>query len=629
MMAPWQSFVVQYGRGVRAHLLAAVLAQPASEIQAFRRTVSTRPAKARTFTDLFQLWHGRAPVDADWPAPRRAGGAGYEWLGPELALLASMVGQRSTPEIARILTTRLRRLTGDPTAERDVNAVYMAQQRTGLQSADVLGGLTVAAASREVGCSSVLYNAIRKGELRAQKTGRYLVIARADLDAWKHQRGTVPPGMVRLASLKGPLGFKSDKLAEFAKAGRIPGAVQLNPFGTRERGTMFGTWYIPRALAAKLLRDRKAGKPMPWWGTADVSNLRVTYRLWQTRRHPARCASCRHIWGPAGAPTTFDDYIRRYPPLTHGAKRHLTIVYSDGLRLAEVAAAAHVGIETVQRAVRAGALRASRVGRALRVTRTDVSRWIARKCPTGGNVKSWVSLSTARAFYGFSTAELQRHIAAGRIRARIGTDGDQRGRQLVLRQQCRELRDELGYTPAQAAARLKIPVGRFLELAKGSGWRASTRVHRETINVVAKRLASRPGLTIAEAARALGVSRTWVEREIALGTARALQGKWSDRRYIPPPQMAHLRAAAAKGGTVRVVWTSEWMLLSDAALLAGVSPSMILRWTRQGAIKSRPKADTLRYHRRSVQARARLYWTHEVRFHRAQPPAWLAQERAA
>ena len=35
----------------------------------------------------------------------------------------------------------------------------------------------------------------------------------------------------------------------------------------------------------------------------------------------ATCATCAAIWGEAGPPADFEDYVARYPALAHGAKR--------------------------------------------------------------------------------------------------------------------------------------------------------------------------------------------------------------------------------------------------------------------------------------------------------------------
>ena len=123
-----------------------------------------------------------------------------------------------------------------------------------------------------------------------------------------------------LTSIKKALSIRSDKLSEFARAGHIPTAKRCNPYGTKGPSTQFGTWWIDKKVAAKLVADRRAGRPMPWHGKPNPDNLRVTFKLWQKRKHPASCKTCAAIWGKKGAPRTFDDYALRYPPLAHGAK---------------------------------------------------------------------------------------------------------------------------------------------------------------------------------------------------------------------------------------------------------------------------------------------------------------------
>lgn len=627
----WEQFVLEAGPGTRVADLAHVVGQPQAAVRKLRLSGAiARTGSTQTFHELFQRWHGRAPIDADWPVPVRSPKGRYAWLAPELALVASLVGRMGTAEIARVLTERLRRLTGDPRAERTVAAVQIATNRAGLEFTDVVGGLTVAQAARKIGVSSILYNEIAYGRLKAHKVGRLLVIPHEEFARWQAGRVMVPKGYVRLTSIKQPLGFRSDKLAEFAKQGRIPGAIRCNPYGTRERGTIFGTWYIPAALAKKLVADRRAGRPMPWWGTVDQHNLKVTFRLWQKRKHPARCQTCAGIWGPAGAPTTFEDYAERYPPIAHGAKRHLTLQWSDGITVRALAAEAKVTEAHVKTAIANGVLRCTRVGRSPYVSRADATRWLHRRCPTGGNEKSWVTFASAKRYYGFTRAELESHIAAGRLASRVGTVGDQNGVVLVSRQQCRELRDALGYSMAAAARRLRITVARLQTMLRGTGWREGSGVHAETINTIRKRLDSAPGITIAAAAKRFKRSRAWVEREISLGTARVLRGRWRrGRRYLSRPQLKRLEAAAAAGGTQVARTSKAWLLLSDAALLAGVSVGQIQKWARQGEIRTRLWQRTHRYHERSVKARARKYWTNEVRFRRKVLPTWLDRERAA
>lgn len=621
---PWQRFVLDHGRHVRGHLLAAIVGQPESDIEAFRDRTSCRRGALTGFAELFALFNGRPPVEADWPTPRKGGGGGYEWLGNELALLASLVGRMSSTEISAVLTTRLQQITGDPAAIRNRQSVQLAINRTGLMATDVVGGLTVKEAGKEAGGVWLIYQAISGGHLQVRKVGRLLVIPHAEFARWKAARQFVPPGYVRLASLKYALGFKSDKLSEFARAGRVPQAIQCTGMGTQ------GCWYIPKKYAAQLIADRRAGRPMPWWGTADSSNLKVTFTLWQKRQHPARCEDCRHIWGPAGPPTSFEDYVVRYVPLTHGAKRHLTRIWSDGLTIAQVAVTAHVTKERVIAAIDAGVLRATRVGRSRYITQTDATRWVHRKCPTGGSEKSWLALPTARALYGFSIAELEQHIAAKRLTLRIGDFGGQIGMRLVSGQQCRELRDTLGYPLAIAAQRLKITVEELTPLLATTGWRPSDQIHAETIATIKKRLRSAPGISIAAAAAHVQRTPEWVEAQIHNGTVRVLTGKWdADRRYISKPMLRRLEQAAAGLRQPPRQWAEEWVLLSDGAQLAGVSPATLLRWAAAGEVTVHTGEVRHRYHRTTIEMRARRYWNGEVRFHRKAVPAWLAQEAHA
>lgn len=159
-LLPWQRFVLSEGLGARVRDLAQVLGQPAQAIQQLRSAgASIRPAatsapgrgrSAGRFAELFALWHGRPPKDHEWPLPAlRAKADDYEWLPPELTLLASLVGVLGPTEIAQMLTQRLRQVTGDATAKRSRVSVLNQIARLGLQTSDVLGGVTASAAERE------------------------------------------------------------------------------------------------------------------------------------------------------------------------------------------------------------------------------------------------------------------------------------------------------------------------------------------------------------------------------------------------------------------------------------------------------------------------------------------------
>lgn len=626
----WEAFVIANGWRARDTWLAHVLDQPVREIRTLRNRGVCRPLPKRLdFGELFTRWHGRPPRDDEWPAPTIDGGKGtYQWLKPELALLASLIGRMGPLEIAEVLTTRLRQVTGDLKASRSYRSVIVRQHRLGLRCDDVVGGVTVSAAAKTVGCRSILDYQIRTGKLQAARVGRYLVIPHAEFERWKGTRVYPPRGFIKLAKLRKALGIRSDKLSEWARLGYVPSAIRCNPCGTGEKNTQFGTWYVDPKVARKLLADRRAGRPMPWWGQPEPGNLRITWRLLQRRRHPASCQTCRDIWGPAGAPTAFDDYTRRYPPLAHGAKRHLTRPYHRGLTRTQLAHEANVSVTQVQRAIANGVLRATRVGVCDYITRTDATRWKARRRPTGDSPKAWIAFTTAHSHYSFTAAELRGHIATGRLRHRVGTDGPQRGVEFVLRQQCRELRDELGFSQAEAARRAGVSVARLQTLLKGLEWRPAPRISRAAVEAVIKRTQSHCGITIRQAAHALHTSVAWVKAEIIGGTVRPLRTKWDKQRlYISAPMFRRLERARRQPKP-RQRWTKEWLLVGPATQLAGVSLATLGRWADRGEIKARPSAIGRRYHRRSIMTRARRYWISEVRYKRATPPAWL-QETAA
>lgn len=313
----WQSFVLEHGRQVPGHYLAAIVGQPETAINRFRSTRRMAQRSAvKGFHALFALYHGRPPQDAEWPRPHCAANGAYEWLGPELALLASLVGRVSTDEICRVLTGRLRSVTGDPTAARNRTAVLIRQQKIGLQSSDV-PGITVQEAVRQSGISDpAVRRAIRDGELVTTRVGRLLVIDQASFDAWRTTQ-RIPDGHVPLSDLRGPLAFSSDsKLPEYAQLGYIPGAVRIG----RGRG---GRWYLPASISQQILADARAGRPLPWHGKTLPCNLKAAWRRWQARRH-RQCAECRRIWGASGPPRDQAAFSRRYAELTQGDKRHLT-----------------------------------------------------------------------------------------------------------------------------------------------------------------------------------------------------------------------------------------------------------------------------------------------------------------
>jgi hypothetical protein len=621
-----QRFVLEHGRGSRLRDLARVLDLSDDEVARLRavgpaagRASEARGQSGYGFSELFALWHGRDPQDDEWPVPLLHERRGtYEWQQPEVALLATLVGQLGPQEIADVLTARLQRITGDPHGKRDRAAVQNQIARLGLQSSDVVGGITAAEAGRELGSAQIVYQALRQGKLVPRRVGRYIVISH---EAWA--------GYVQLSTLKGPLGIASDKLSEFARMGYVPQAQRVNTFGVHStRTTQFGTWYVPQAVAEQLLHDRRAGRAMPWHGKPIMDNLKGTWRLFDERRHPASCETCREIWGLGGAPATFDAYIVRYPGLMHGAKRHLTRPWSPGLTIAEVAAQARCSDAGVRRAIKTGALEARKDGRTTYVTRTNATRWIARKCPTGQGDRSWISLESAAHQYLISNEEAQRLIENGQLVSKVGHAGGKGGTIYVQRQQCVQLREREGFTEQQAAARVHLSVDSLRKLLAGVNWRHSADglIPLVTLQAIVKRVQSRQGHTPDEAATELSVAVDWIRARIDDGTITVKHASWDDRLYITAPMLERLRRALSRPEPTAPRQGCR-LRLSAAAGLAGVSTSTVIRWADAALIGREREPSGWSYIEQDIRAQARVYWTN-ARWTRDKRPAWLVEEKA-
>lgn len=628
-MKDWQEFVIAYGARARADHLAAVLGRSKREIEALRaRSVCATLPTPNGFAQLFALWNGRAPTDAEWPMPKRNVNGGWEWLLPESTLLASLVGRMGPAQIAKVLTERLRKLTGDPSASRSRACILNQMSAIGLQTYDVLGGITVRDAGAEIGSTAIVYRAIEAKHLKPFRVGRLWVIPHDQWSQWKAKRVLPPPGYVPLASLRKPLSFSGDKLAEMANMGYVPTAIRCNPFGGNVRSTKFGTWWIDAKVGRKLVADRRAGRPMPWFGKPNDGNLRKTWSLWKQRKHPADCQACCDIWGSAGAPSTYEDYRARYPELPHGAKRHLTRPWTPGLKVREVAGHCGCSVSTVRRAIDTGLLRATARKGVAYVTKTDATRWKARRCPVGDGRGSWVSLAVARRQYGFTSGELSQFIAEGKLFSKEGHAGATRGITYVVRQQCVQLREDLGFSVADAARHLGITVSRLEVILRELEWRQAPRIPSIVIDAARKRLESRCGSSIEEAARAVGKPVLWVREQIQNGTVRVRRAKWDRRRvYLSDPMLERLRAAAKKP-TRQIRWTNEWMRLSEAATHAGVSATTMHAWGIEQTVRRRQSTTGWRYHRRSIERQAKRYWE-SARFRRRRLPAWLQLSTAS
>lgn len=627
--ADWEQFVFQHGWRALLSDLSAVLGQSEDDVDFVRRLgICERLPNPKGFAELFALWHGRPPEDADWPAPRMSRAGVYAWQAPELALLATLVGTIGPEEIAQVLTARLIQLTGDQTAERSKKAVIQRTVRIGLLSNDFVGGLTTTQAAKDIGSSAIVNQAIAKGQLRVERVGRYWKIPHAVWQEWKSKRVFPPKGYVQLSTIKADLAIKSDKLSEFARAGLIPTAVRCNPYGSGVRSTQFGTWFIDPKVAKQMLVDRRAGRPMPWHAKPNIDNLKITYKLWCSRKHPAGCTTCADIWGEKGVPKTFDAYQEQYPPLAHGAKRHLTRPWDPGMTLKELAAFTGRSLHFVRRAVSNGMVEVTLQGRTQYVSKTNASRWKARKCPTGDSEKSWIALGTAETLYLFTQRELRKFIESGELLSRIGADGPQRGVEYVSRHQCGQLREKIGFTEEQAAARVGVTVERFRTLIEGVNWRKAQGIPLVTVQAVIKRLESREGYTVEDAAVELETTEQWVHERIQDGTIRVTRAKWDRRRlYISKLMLERLRSALTAPKREKPLG-KEWLSLSQGAGEAGVCTTTLIRWAEDGALARRQSNLGWRYHREAVRAHARIYWQ-SVRFHRATPPEWLQAELKA
>lgn len=440
----WQAFVIAHGWRARGDHLAAVVGQSEAAIARVRLAGCTRLAQPKAFGELFALWHGRSPREDEWPAPRRIGG-GYEWLAPELALLARLVGTTDKATIARALTDRLRTVTGDPTAARGLNHVQIRTNKIGLQlGTDITGGLTTRAAAMQAGGLARVNTAIATGHLRTFRLGKRHVIPRAEFDRWLSGRGVPPAGWVRLASLCEPLGISSDsKLPEYASLGHIPDVVKVAGIGT-----MRGVWYIAPERARQILDDARAGRPLPWHGKPLPGNQLAMWNKWQRRKHRG-CRRCSEIWRGA-APKTFEAFCARYAELSIGEKRHLTNQglrrkttwrpwgtsrghRSAGLTVAQAARALQQPPKWIRSLIRGGLfetggiLRDALGGEAVRITPVGMAmlRGVAdgQAAAAARGAGDWMGVHEAALFAGVCITTVHRWRAIGDVRTRRGPRG--------------------------------------------------------------------------------------------------------------------------------------------------------------------------------------------------------------
>jgi hypothetical protein len=576
---------------------------------------------------LFSLWNGRSPDDDEWPKPRLSPKDGfYVWQEPEIALLGSLVGRLSLNQIAGVLTKRLRKLTGDQKAERNVQAVQVRLTRLGMQTRHVLGGITVADAGREVGSVALVQNLITTGVVKTVRVGRLHVIPHETWAAWKASRESVPAGYVALSTIRVPLGVKSDKLSEFARMGYVPSAIQIKPLGSGRDAAVFGRWYLPAEAAEKLLADRRAGRAMPWHSKALETNLRKSFARWSERKHPPSCPECSKIWGQSGAPRSFDDFSARYVPLSHGAKRHLTRPWSPGLKIQEVADKHGCLPTRVSAAIKAGYLAANKHGRSWFVSQTDATVWASRGFQVADDQQRKISFAGATKLFGFSAKDLRGFVRDGTLNSWIGEAGAMRGIRYLDRGQVGRLREKVGFTDGQAAARLDVPVATLRLMAKGMARRKDGRLSAAHVrDLLAMKNADR-GLTIEEAARKLRRSPEWVDRRVAEGAVRLCRPRWDG----DPPTLSKVmveRLSALRGNLDKPEEPPKgWLRVGSAAQVAGVTQTTINRWGEDGLVERRHVKSSWYYKPSSVRAQARSYWKTTRRFVDLKP-AWIVDGR--
>lgn len=623
-MPDWQRFVLQYGWRAKVGFLAAVLGQSVEDVAGVRRRGPlARLKSSKGFAELFSLWHGRSPNENDWPVPALEGGAGYAWHGPEVALLGSLVGRLGPAEIAATLTRRLRKITGDRRATRSKVAVVSRMHIMGLVTSDLLGGISTTQAAKEIGSYAVVYQAIAKGHLRARRVGNRLLIPFEAWKEWKANRTLPPKDSVKLSSLKIPLGIRSDHLSEFARAGCIPGAVQVTSCLREGKSTAFGTWYIGKEAARKLVADRRAGRPMPWYGMPTDANLQQTYGRWLKRRHPKSCKACRGIWGKRGAPRSFQEYTRRYPILARTLKIHLTKPWSPGLTPDQLAKSARKPRAYVLKAIKSGALKALRSDGRLYVTKNAAWRWKAAGCPVRAHIKTWISLETARRQHHFTYKQLREFIRRRELRTMVCKYGPKYGELMVSRAQCARLRKKLGYGEALAARLVGISPAKLRSLSSLFGHPSGRPLSPEMMYKLKASMNRKDGWTLDEAAALVRKPLAWVQARRDEGVIRVRRSRQDGRQPMITIAMLQRLQAAAKGNGLRAVADEDWLTLQEACLEAGVSQTSVLQWIADGELERRRFSTGWRYHRSAVRSRARQYWRLGRPQRRSSPPAWL------
>jgi hypothetical protein len=200
---------------------------------------------------------------------------------------------------------------------------------------------------------------------------------------------------------------------------------------------------------------------------------------------------------------------------------------------------------------------------------------------------------------------------------------------MIMKQQVRELRERLGYSIAEAARRARVSIARLRVLLRGLDWRGRDRITIDVLHAAIKRKYSSPGYTLAQAAKIVGKPVAWVRQQIYVGTFRVLRTRWNrHRRYVSAPMLARLRKAAALKRPIPRPLGRNWLGLSEAADLAGVCTTTLMRWTGLGWLTGRPTITGQRFHTSAVKAATRRHWRTTTRqaWRDEKRPAWLLAE---
>src|SRR3546814_19283586 len=99
-----------------------------------------------------------------------------------------------------------------------------------------------------------------------------------------------------------------------------------------------------------------------------------------------------------------------------------------------------------------------------------------------------------------------------------------------MRLQVAELRHDIGYTDAQAAAKVGVTVANLRTLLEGVHWRQDGLIPLVTVQAVIKRLHSQQGYTIPAAAPKTPRPQAWVRERIKHGHIPLPRARWAQRQ---------------------------------------------------------------------------------------------------